>query len=295
MITHYKNTHLEDFVEQLYEQHKISKPEEITVPNVSKQMNIIVKSIEIKTMKGSSFLTPSGHHIIFLDKSRSHKEQRVDFFHELGHLLRHSGNQLVMPKQFAKYQEWDAELFVLYSLMPISMIKQLRLSPDRKQAIQQLAETFTVGTELASKRYDQIMRREIEGTLISETAAGYSLREVKPINVSSPEFYVYYDPTGTTDGPSQMIVVLDEWSLMNQREIDLPIYDRLPEMDQEDVSKFDGVTVHQSDVICWDGRVTLQVHELLFRHGLNRQKFIIHMNNVEMLIARDHEMTRRMI
>ncbi|MCE3203505.1 ImmA/IrrE family metallo-endopeptidase [Paenibacillus sonchi] len=296
MINHYIRTHLEDFVEQLYLKHEIFTPAEITISNISRQMNIVVEYTTAKHFKGVSFRAPSGRFIILLDKNRSRQEQRVDFFHELGHLLRHAGNQLVMPDSFLQYQEADTEQFALYALMPFSMLKQLELSSDRKQAIQQIATAFTVGIELASKRFDQILRREFERTMIAETISTSSnpRKEVKSNETKEPQFMVYYDPAGTMDGPSQLVVVLDEWTLMNCREIDLPIGERLPEIDEEDLQDFNGVPVHESDLICFDGKVTLQVHELLYRYDLTKRKFIIQMNRVEMLIAQDQEMTRRL-
>ena len=52
------------------------------------------------------------------------------------------------------------------------------------------------------------------------------------IDAYGPQFKVYYDPTGTMDGPSQMVVFLDERTLINCREIELPIGERLPELDR---------------------------------------------------------------
>ncbi|MNI49958.1 hypothetical protein D3C73_1045970 [compost metagenome] len=295
MIKHYKTTHLEDFVEQLYINHKILTPADINVLTISGRMKITVKYADLKHMKGVSFHTDSKHSIILLDKNRTVREQRIDFFHELGHLLRHAGNQLIMPELFIRHQEADTEKFLMYAIMPISMIKRLDLSPDRQQAIQQLAETFTVGTELASKRYDQILRREIEGSLFTKTsAAGSSRKEGFPVDLPHTQFLVYYDPTGSMDGPAQIVAYLDEWTLINCREIELPIGERLSEIDLEEMSRIDCVPVLSNDVVCFDGIVTLQVHQLLYRYGTKKSCFVIHMNDVEMKIARDQAMIRNL-
>ncbi|MBY0011463.1 ImmA/IrrE family metallo-endopeptidase [Paenibacillus typhae] len=294
MIRHYKTTHLEDFVEQLYIQHRISTPAEINIPTISERMNIAVEYADLKHMKGVSFRGPKKI-IILLDKTRTIRQQRIDFFHELGHLLRHAGNQLVMPKLFIQHQEADTEQFLLYALMPMSMIKRLDLSPDRKLAIEQLADSFTVGTELASKRYDQILRREIEGSMFAKTAAaGSSRKEELPFDLPSTQFLAYYDSTGSTDGPSQIVVYFDEWTLLNCREIEIPIGERLSEIDLEEMNCIDFVPALSSDVICFDGIVTLQIHQLLYRHGTKKTRFVINMNDVEMKIARDQAMTRNL-
>lgn len=295
MFEHYRRTHLEDYVEELYIHHGIITPEDITITNISKPIDIIVEYTTVKALKGASFLTPFGKYLIVLDERRSPQEQRTDFLHELGHLLRHDGNQLVLPKSFIRYQEEDAEQFALYALMPFNMIERMELSPDRQRAINELAEAFAVGTELASKRYDQIIRREAEGAMMFETAAaGIPRKEVRPTDPQEPLFMVYYDPSGTLDGPSQMVVILDEWTLMNCREIELPIGERLPEIDQDELLDFDGTSVLQQDIVCFDGCVTLQVHELLYRYGLTRRKFVIHMHGVDMLMARDQATSRRL-
>lgn len=296
MFKNYKNTHLEDYVEQLYKQHNILLPVDITVQSISTKMNI---KTEYAGIKSTSFRLATGNHIIILDKRKSLQKQREDFLHELGHLLRHEGNQILLPRPFVQYQEEDAEHFVLYALMPFFMIETLELSPDRKQAVQQLADTFTVGTELASKRYDQIIRRNYEWSTIAETAVTIgkiygSGKEKKFIDANEPQFMVYYDPSGTMDGPSQMVVILDESTLMNRREIELPIGERLPEIEPDEMEVFDCIPVHSSDVVCFEGVVSLLVHELFFRYGLTRRKFIINMHAVEMLIARDQAMNRRL-
>lgn len=215
--------------------------------------------------------------------------------HELCHLLRHAGNQTTLPQPFVQYQEEDAELFVLYASLPFFMIKELNLPPDHGQAIKQISSAFSVSMEQARKRYEQILRREFEALICAETSATYqSRKEVKTIMSKSVEFAVYYDPSGITDGPSQLVVTLDEWTLMNCREIELPVGERLAEIDLEEIQRIECVPAFSSDVICFDGKITLQVHQLLYRHGLKQNCFIIQMNDVEMKIARDQAMTRNL-
>ncbi|WP_025693049.1 ImmA/IrrE family metallo-endopeptidase [Paenibacillus zanthoxyli] len=291
MFKHYKKTHLEDFVEQLYIQHDILTPEDITVPTISKGLTIKIEYARITSM---SHRLRSGKHVIILDERGTPQKQRGDFLHELGHLLRHEGNQLLLPKPFVQYQEEDAEQFILYALLPFFMIECLELSPDRKQAVQQLAETFTVGTELASKRYNQIMRREYEGAMTTEAAAAKLGKEVNCRVADKTQIMAFYDPSGTYDGPSQLIIILDEWTLINCREIELPIGERFQEIGEEELRNYFGTPVSIGDVICFDGKVTLMVYELVRRYGLSRNTFIIHMRDVDMLIARDQAIIRKL-
>ncbi|MCY9577897.1 ImmA/IrrE family metallo-endopeptidase [Paenibacillus alvei] len=46
------------------------------------------------------------------------REQWVEFLHELCHLLRHAGNQTIMPEQFTQAQEAEADAFTMYAAMP---------------------------------------------------------------------------------------------------------------------------------------------------------------------------------
>lgn len=149
--------------------------------------------------------------------------------------------------------------------------------------------------EQARKRYEQILRREFEALMCAESAATYQLKkEVKTVMSKPVEFAVYFDPSGISDGPSQLVVTIDEWTLMNCREIELPIGERLAEIDLEEMQQIECVPALSSDVICFDSKVTLQVHQLLHRHGLKKNCFVIHMNDVEMKIARDQAMTRNL-
>lgn len=292
MIKFYKTTHLEDFVEHLYKVNKIVGPNDLSIDNISGLLKIMVRKLPIKGMSYSSTLSKN---IIFLDERNSPLQQRYDFFHELAHVLLHFGNQVSLPKEFVQKQEIEAENFMLYSMMPISMIRRLDLPPDRKLAVQFLADTFAVGKEFAIKRYDQILRREMEGEVTREISSTLqSKKEVEMEYADQPQFSVVYDSSGVSDGPSQMVVTLDEWTMINCREIELPIGERLPEMDHEEIDSFDGISITPGDVTCFDGQVMLLVGELLYRHGLNRRRFVVNMRDVDMLIARDREMSRRM-
>ncbi|WP_342547684.1 ImmA/IrrE family metallo-endopeptidase [Paenibacillus sp. FSL P2-0089] len=292
MFKYYKKTHLEYFIEQLYLNNQILIPEDISADFIAHKLDISIKFLNSESL---SHETKTGKRIIFLNDHKSSFEQRDDFLHELCHLLRHAGNQATLPSPFVQYQEEDAELFVLYASLPFFMIKELNLPPDHGQAIQQISSTFSVSMEQARKRYEQILRREFEALMCAESAATYQLKkEVKTVMSKPVEFAVYFDPSGISDGPSQLVVTIDEWTLMNCREIELPIGERLAEIDLEEMQQIECVPALSSDVICFDSKVTLQVHQLLHRHGLKKNCFVIHMNDVEMKIARDQAMTRNL-
>ncbi|MNW48775.1 hypothetical protein D3C74_261610 [compost metagenome] len=70
---------------------------------------------------------------------------------------------MTMPQEFTKMQEIEAEHFVLYAVMPFSMISRIGLPDQRTFAINTLMEIFNVPIDLAEKRLDQIQRRCLQG------------------------------------------------------------------------------------------------------------------------------------
>ncbi|MCM3699252.1 ImmA/IrrE family metallo-endopeptidase [Paenibacillus macerans] len=160
MLSHYRMTNLEEFVEETYKRVGITSPHQITVKELSHRLNVWVHMSDVKSR---ALEAVPGMYSMFLDSRIDPDKQRLDFLHELCHLLRHAGNQMTMPESFTRMQEIEAEQFVLYATMPFSMISRLEL-PDRSSlAISFLAETFNVPTELAVQRLDQLQRRTIQG------------------------------------------------------------------------------------------------------------------------------------
>ncbi|WP_410771023.1 ImmA/IrrE family metallo-endopeptidase [Fontibacillus sp. BL9] len=156
MIKHYQMTILEEFVEKLYSRFKITEPKQITVRELSKRLNVWVHYEEVTSR---ALEAVSGMYSMFLDSRLPVEQQRIDFLHELCHLLRHAGNQFLMPESFTRMQELEAEQFVTYAAMPISMISRLVIPTDHYQAKCLLMEEFKVSSHLAEKRISQIHRR----------------------------------------------------------------------------------------------------------------------------------------
>ncbi len=160
MFSYYQMTILEEFVEATYKRVNITNPLQITVNELSQRLNVWVHMSDVKSR---ALEAVPGMYSMFLDSRLDPDQQRLDFLHELCHLLRHAGNQMTMPESFTRMQEIEAEQFVLYAAMPFSMISKLEI-PDRSSlAIAYLAETFSVPAELAERRLDQLQRRTLQG------------------------------------------------------------------------------------------------------------------------------------
>jgi hypothetical protein len=87
---------------------------------------------------------------ITIDIRESKSKQREMFFHELCHILRHSGNQGIMNKAFRELQEWDTNHFTKYDATPHHMILYIPLYDEN--VIEQMANMFKVIPELCEER-----------------------------------------------------------------------------------------------------------------------------------------------
>lgn len=161
MLSHYRMTILEEYLEDVYRRAGITEPWQLTVQEISRRLNVWV---HYKPVSSRALESAPGMYSMFLDERLSTDQQRLDFLHELCHLLRHAGNQMIMPEAYTQMQELEAEQFVLYAAMPASMISQLTpIMPTMADAIPCLVETFDVPPDLAAKRVDQIKRRIVDG------------------------------------------------------------------------------------------------------------------------------------
>jgi hypothetical protein len=165
----YRTTALEDWVTNLYKRLGINHPKQINTSDIARYFRIYIKRKE----------RPSFHFIdgryaeITIDVRKEIDIQKEMFFHELCHVLRHSGNQLKMPKLFKDLQEWDAKNFTLYAAIPHHMIKYIDL--DSPYVIDQMVSLFKVTPELCQERYEQIKNRTRYNIYVAESEHIYGL------------------------------------------------------------------------------------------------------------------------
>ncbi len=96
--------------------------------------------------------------MINIDARLTEQEQREQFFHELCHILRHCGSQLIMPKAFRELQEWDAKRFTKYAAIPFHMLHLFNLKSD--YLVNEISESFQVYEDLANDRMEGIYRNQ---------------------------------------------------------------------------------------------------------------------------------------
>jgi len=164
MKSYYQMTALEKWTEDFYERLDIREPSQISIEHISERLNIWIHYLDVKS-KGIE--ASAGMYSMFIDNRLSAGMQRLDFLHELCHLLRHAGNQSVMPEHYTQAQEDEADRFILYAAMPYSMISRGTLPELRCEAINFITAGFEVPQELAMQRIDQIQRRIFQGQLLA--------------------------------------------------------------------------------------------------------------------------------
>ncbi|UAK17601.1 ImmA/IrrE family metallo-endopeptidase [Sporolactobacillus terrae] len=91
---------------------------------------------------------------IVTDERLQLPEQHEQFLHELGHVLRHYGDQTNMPQSLREYQEWDANLFAMYAAIPFHMIDF-----SKPYTMNSIMEEFNVTKALAHKRIEDIRQK----------------------------------------------------------------------------------------------------------------------------------------
>ncbi|WP_100488599.1 ImmA/IrrE family metallo-endopeptidase [Sporolactobacillus pectinivorans] len=93
---------------------------------------------------------------IVIDKRLDVPDQHEQFLHELGHILRHDGDQTNIPQSLREYQEWDARLFAMYAAVPFHMINF-----GQSSTVHSIMDEFNVTRAMAVKRVDDIRQKTL--------------------------------------------------------------------------------------------------------------------------------------
>ena len=140
----YQTTHLEDGIEKLLKGIGIYTPKHL-------DLFIIAQRLGIDLNVGDRLNCYEGARI-YLNIHHTKAELWYEFSHELGHVVRHAGNQLFLPEGFIKMQEAQAANFALLFSVPTFMLRQIELPHDIQEAVRIIAKTFNVTIEIAVKR-----------------------------------------------------------------------------------------------------------------------------------------------
>lgn len=166
-FSNYFKTPLEQWIEEQYRLNGVSTPLDLDIEKIAVIFGDIV-------YYDNSPFSENEDKVIFLDRRDDYIEQRKIFFHELCHVIRHSGDQRWMPELFREAQENDANRFALYAMLPFYMLEQMQLPVNRSEVISLLSSEFHVYLDFSKLRLKQIEDRIAESKLMSNfTYSGF--------------------------------------------------------------------------------------------------------------------------
>ena len=147
----YQMTNLEKEVQALYSSLNIINPSQLDFHLIANKLNLplFIGKWESKAMKYR------GKHMIVLNENLSKSEQWEVFGHELCHILKHTGNQLVIPHSFRELQEAQANNFMFHFCVPTFMLLKINFPSYRNRGIKLIADTFNVTIPFAQKRLER--------------------------------------------------------------------------------------------------------------------------------------------
>lgn len=157
----YFKTPMEQWIEEQYRANGVLKPLDLDIDRIA-----MIFGVDIVYCDNSPF-SENEDKVIFIDRRDDYIEQRKIFFHELCHVIRHSGDQRWMPELFREAQENDANRFALYAMIPFFMIEQLQLPANRSEVISLLVSEFQIHLDFAKLRLKQVEDRITESKFLS--------------------------------------------------------------------------------------------------------------------------------
>nr|WP_309101648.1 ImmA/IrrE family metallo-endopeptidase [Fredinandcohnia onubensis] len=142
----YQTTLLEDWIKDFYYKLDIYHPHQLDFLDIAARLGLVVSF--------QDFSSRLFRDEIIIDKRLDSKNQWQDFAHELCHLLRQEGNQLVMNNDFLNIQESKAENFALHFCVPTFMLLNYEISNffNLRDGVEYIAETFKVTETFAERR-----------------------------------------------------------------------------------------------------------------------------------------------
>ncbi|WP_084279249.1 ImmA/IrrE family metallo-endopeptidase [Anoxybacteroides tepidamans] len=151
----YQFTPLEQYIQDLYQHLSITEPYQLDMIDIAAKLNIWLHFADIR----STAIDRNGTYSIIIDRRLPRQQQWQDFGHELCHVLRHSGNQIMLPQSMVQLQEAQAANFALHFCAPTFMLLNLELPYTEKEIVYVISETFGVEPFFAKKRWDRFVEQ----------------------------------------------------------------------------------------------------------------------------------------
>ncbi|OQP06811.1 hypothetical protein B1690_05720 [Geobacillus sp. 46C-IIa] len=147
----YQFTPLEQYIRELYEHLAIRSPHQLDMIDIAAKLNVWLHFADIR----STAIERNGAYSIIIDRRLSRQQQWQEFGHELGHVLRHAGNQMLLPPSLVQLQEAQATNFASHFCVPTFMLLELDLPHTEKEIVYVLSETFGVEPLFAKRRWNR--------------------------------------------------------------------------------------------------------------------------------------------
>lgn len=147
MKLHYRFTPLESWIERLYNHLSISTPEQLNMIDIAAKLQVWLHFADIE----STAIDREGLYSLIIDRCLSKQQQWEDFGHELCHLLRHAGNQMMLPDSMVELQESQTNNFALHFCVPTFMLLKRPIPCLKHEFIEDICTTFNVTYLLAEK------------------------------------------------------------------------------------------------------------------------------------------------
>ncbi|WDL98166.1 ImmA/IrrE family metallo-endopeptidase [Alicyclobacillus sp. ALC3] len=177
-ISQYRPVHLESSIVTFYRNNHIRSPQDIDLELFAHDAGIWVHFL---AQPSTNYQFRSDMYTVIVDNRLPWEQQRVEMAHELGHVLLHAGRQEFMKDDWRALQEFQADMFAMYSLVPTFMIANcITQASSRAQLVNQLAYSFDVPQPfmdarltLLEQRLYTIAAENQMATAIREATAGY--------------------------------------------------------------------------------------------------------------------------
>jgi Zn-dependent peptidase ImmA (M78 family) len=177
-LSYYRPTPLESIIVDFYRKNHIKSPQDIDLEMFAWEAGIW---IHYSPMPTTHVETDHQMYSIIVDSRLPWELQKVQLAHELGHVILHAGRQHFLAPDFRALQEWQADRFAAYALVPTFMIGNCWVeASSREQLVNQLAyhfdvpETFMDGRLQLLEQRMQALAAEVQfAKAMAEQATGY--------------------------------------------------------------------------------------------------------------------------
>ena len=145
-LQYYRPTPLEAAIVDFYRKNHIKSPQDIDLEMFAWDAGIW---IHYSSMPTTHIETDHNMYSIIVDNRLPWVLQKVQLAHELGHVLLHAGRQEFLRQDFRVLQEWQADKFAAYALVPTFMIENCSVEESsHEQLVSQLACHFDVPEDI---------------------------------------------------------------------------------------------------------------------------------------------------